>query len=103
MTTGFGLIAPRAGMAIKSNSIFTWTTAQTKSPGTNIVTVVVTNMDAFDAVNPILTATNTFMVVVKEINVAPVLPTIGTVPIPVQVASSITNTATEPNIHAVTT
>ncbi len=102
-TTGFGLISPLAGMNINSNGIFTWTPSQNQSPGTNTVTVVVTNHDGFDLVNPTLTATNTFTVVVKEINVAPSLPAIGTQIINEQVQLTVTDTATETNIHAITT
>ena len=58
VTTGYSLISPLAGMNIDSNGVFTWTPSQSESPGTNTVTVVVTNSDAFDTVNPVLTATN---------------------------------------------
>ena len=100
-TTGYALISPQTGMSISGTGIFTWTPGQTQSPGSYTVTVVATNSDPLDTVNPILTATNTFTVVVNEVNVAPVLPTqtnrlvFGGTPL------QITNTATESNIHAV--
>jgi len=103
VTTGYGLISPLAGMSISTNGIFTWTPAQTQSPGTNTITVVATNSDTYDTVNPVLTATNTFTVVVKEINIAPTLPVIGTQTIAANSLLTVTNTATEPNIHATTT
>jgi len=68
---GYGLISPPAGMTINANGIITWTPAQNQSPSTNTITTVVTNSDAFDLVNPRLTATNNFTVIVKEVNVAP--------------------------------
>ena len=103
VTTGFGLVGPLSGMNISSNGIFTWTPSQTQSPGSYTVTVVATNKDSFDVVNPILTATNTFSVTVKEINVAPVLPTITNQIVNELVPLTVIDTATEPNIHAVTT
>ena len=60
ITTGYGLIGPLSGMTISSNGIFTWTPGQTQSPGNYTVTVVVTNSDTNDTVNPVLTATNSF-------------------------------------------
>ena len=74
VTTGYTLVNPLSGMNIDSNGIFTWTPQQSQSHSTNIVTVVVANSNAFDTVNPVLTATNSFTVIVTESNVAPVLP-----------------------------
>jgi hypothetical protein len=101
-TSGWGLINPFPGMSITAGGIFTWTPSQNQSPSTNTVTVVVTNNDVFDLVNPTLTATNTFTVVVKEVNQPPVLPAIPLQSVAVGGAINITNTATEPNIHATT-
>ena len=103
VTTGYSLVSPLTGMNISTNGIFTWTPDQTQSPSTNTVTMVVTNKDSFDTVNPILTATNTFTVIVKEVNIAPALPVISTQTVNEQTLLTVTNTATEPNIHAVTT
>jgi hypothetical protein len=102
VTLGYGLISPLPGMSIDTNGIFTWTPNQSQSPGTNIVTVTVTNYDGNDPVNPMLSATNTFTVIVKEVNIAPVLPVIGTQTIAAQSLLTVTNTATEANIHATT-
>ena len=76
-TLGYALVNPPAGATISTNGIITWTPSQTQSPGTNMITTVVTNSDPFDLVNPHLSATNSFTVVVKEVNVAPVLPVIA--------------------------
>ena len=102
VTTGFGLISPLTGMNINSNGVFTWTPLQTQSPGTYTVTVVATNNDSLDLINPVLTATNTFSVAVKEINVAPQLPNIGLQTVTEQTLLTVVGTATETNIHAVT-
>ena len=102
-TTGYTLVSPLSGMNIDSNGIFTWTPQQNQSPGTNIVTVVAANTNAFDTVNPVLTATNSFTVVVQEVNQAPVPPVIGQQTVSELNLLTVTNTATEPNIHSTTT
>ncbi len=76
-TLGYTLVNPPAGVIINPNGIITWTPSQAESPSTNTLTTVVTNTDPFDPVNPHLSATNSFTVVVKEVNVAPVLPVIA--------------------------
>jgi len=100
--TGYTLVAPQSGMNVSSNGIFTWTPQQTQSPGNYTVTVVVGNTNAFDTNNPVLTTTNSFTVAVKEVNVAPVLPVISQQTVVAQTSLTVTNTASEPNIHAVT-
>jgi hypothetical protein len=99
---GYGLVNPPAGMSISANGIITWTPAQNQSPSTNTITTVVTNSDAFDLVNPRLTATNSFTVIVREVNVAPVLPVVSTQTVSALTLLTVINTATEPNIHATT-
>ncbi len=57
------------GAAINStNGVFTWTPTEAQGPGTNTITIRVT-----DNGSPSLTATQTFMVTVNEVNDAPVL------------------------------
>ncbi len=101
--TGYGLVNPPAGMSINSSGVITWTPSQTQSPGTNTITTVVTNHNPYDLINPQLTATNTFTVVVKEVNVAPTLSAIPIQTLNELTLLSVTNTATEPNIHSATT
>jgi hypothetical protein len=67
------------------------------------LTSVATNSNPYDLINPHLATTNSFMVIVREVNVPPILTAI-----PAQVANqaylfTVTNTATEPNIHSLTT
>jgi hypothetical protein len=100
--TGYGLVSPPTNMVINASGIITWTPAQAQSTSTNLITTIVTNSDAFDLANPQLTSTNTFTVIVREVNVAPVLPVISTQTIVLLKPFSITNGATEPNIHSVT-
>jgi len=65
----FNLVGPPAGAAIDSmTGIFTWMPAEEQGPGTNTITVVVN-----DNGSPSMSATQTFMVTVREVNVAPVL------------------------------
>ena len=99
-TLGYTLLTAPSGASISANGIIAWTPAQTQSPSTNLITTVVTNSNPFDLANPHLNATNTFTVVVKEVNVAPVLPTIGVQTVNELTLFTVTNTATEPNPHS---
>src|SRR5208283_5598233 len=82
------------------SGIITWTPSQTQSPGTNTLTTVVTNPDAYHLLNPHLSATNSFTVVVREVNVAPVLSVIPDQTVNELTLLTVTNTASETNIHA---
>jgi hypothetical protein len=101
-TIGYGLLSAPAGMTINTNGIVTWTPTQSQSPSTNTVTTVVTNSNPYDALNPQLTATNSFTVIVNEVNMAPVLGVIPTQTVNELTLLRVTNSATEPNIHSVT-
>ena len=103
VTTGFGLMNPLPGMNVDTNGVFTWTPSQTQSPGTNLVSVIVTNSDNLDTVNPTLMTTNTFTVVVKEVNQPPTLPVVGAQTVSEQLQLTVVDTAAETNIHSVTT
>jgi hypothetical protein len=103
VTAGYGLINPPAGASIDASGIITWTPSQTQSPSTNVITTVVTNNNPFDLVNPQLTATNSFTVVVREVNVAPVLPAQANRTIDELTLLTVINTAMEPNVHSTTT
>ena len=61
---------------------------------------MVTNTDPYDLVNPHLSATNSFTVVVREVNVAPVLPVIPDQTVNELTLLTVTNTATNANIHS---
>jgi hypothetical protein len=103
VSADYGLINPPAGATIDTNGIITWTPSQNQSPGTNVITTVVTNSNPYDTVNPMLTATNSFTVVVNEVNTAPILPAQNSTNINELATLVVTNTAAEPNIHSVTT
>jgi transposase-like protein len=99
-TLGYELVNPPVGAAIDASGIITWTPSQIQSPGTNTITTVVTNTDPHDLINPHLSATNSFTVVVREVNVAPVLPVIAKQTINELTLLTVTNTASEADIHA---
>jgi hypothetical protein len=99
--TGYRLVSPPNSMVINASGVITWTPAQTQSPGTNLITTVVTNSNPYDAVNPSLTSTNTFTVIVKEVNIAPTLPVILTRTVFALTQLTVVNTATGTNLHAV--
>jgi hypothetical protein len=101
--TGYTLINAPAGVAISPGGVITWTPAQNQSPGTNLITTVVANHNPFDLVNPQLTATNTFTIIVQEVNQAPVLPLMGPQTLYAQTTLTVTNTAVETNVHATVT
>jgi hypothetical protein len=96
----YTLVGALSGMGISGNGIITWTPAQAQSPSTNLVTTVVTATDVFDPTHPTLSATNSFTVVVKEVNVAPTLPVIATQMVNELKLLTVTNTAVDSNIHA---
>jgi hypothetical protein len=65
----FSLISPPAGMAIDPGSgAITWAPDESQGPSINTITVVVT-----DDGSPSLSATNSFVVTVNEVNTAPLL------------------------------
>jgi hypothetical protein len=86
-------------MAVSSStSVFTWPQQQINSPSTYIVSVAVTD----NGTTP-LSATNTYTVSVREVNVPPSLPTISTEIVNELTLLTVTNTATNANIHSTIT
>ncbi|HTY87054.1 MAG TPA: lamin tail domain-containing protein, partial [Candidatus Acidoferrum sp.] len=83
--------------AISTNGIITWTPDQSQSPGTNLLTMVVTDNGL-----PPLSVTNSFYVIVREVNLAPVLGVIADQFAYELTRLTVTNAATEPNIHSIT-
>src|SRR5436190_929947 len=92
---GYQLIDPPIGAIIDDNGVINWTPSEEQAPSTNVIMTIVSAIGV-----PSLNATNSFTVVVNEVNVTPVLPLI-----PLQVVNEltllvVTNTAIESNIHA---
>jgi hypothetical protein len=98
--TGYTLISPPTGASISASGIITWTPSQTQSPSTNTFTTVVTNSNPYDLINPWLTATNSFTVIVREVNAAPSLTVIPNQTVNVLTLMTVTNAATNANIHS---
>jgi hypothetical protein len=95
-TLTYSLVAGTNGVVFNpTTGILTWTPQQTNSPSTNIFAVAV-----IDNGTPALSATNTLTVIVKEVNLPPVLGVIPTQTITLLQLFKITNAATEPNIHS---
>jgi hypothetical protein len=89
----YELITAPAGATINSNGVISWTPTETQGPTTNTFTAVVT-----DSGNPPLSATNSFSVVVNEINSAPVLPVQTNRTINGLATLIVTNTATDADL-----
>ncbi len=70
-TVGYTLVNPPAGASINANGIITWTPGLPQGPGTNLITTVVTNFNPYDLLNPSLSATNSFTVIVFALTLAP--------------------------------
>src|SRR6185503_12991449 len=68
-TLSFSLLSPPAGMSLDANSgVLSWTPTEAQSPSTNLITVKVSDNGL-----PALSHTNSFTVIVSEVNRAPVL------------------------------
>jgi hypothetical protein len=87
------LVNPPTGAEIDTNGIITWTPADAQGPGTNLITTVVTDNGI-----PPLSATNSFTVVVTELNTAPALPSLPDVTIAERTLLTVTNTATDSDL-----
>lgn len=64
----YALLQAPAGMSVLPDGLVSWTPAEADGPGTNLVTVVVTDNGV-----PPLSATNSFRVAVREVNSPPIL------------------------------
>jgi hypothetical protein len=94
-TLYYSLANAPAGAAIDANGIITWTPSEAQGPTTNTITTIVT-----DSGFAPLSATNSFIVTVTEINSAPVLPTQNNRTIAELTALTVVNTATDSDIPA---
>lgn len=82
------LVDPPSGATISTNGVITWTPAEAQGPSTNTLTTVVTDDGG-------LSATNSFTVIVTEVNAEPVLPAQTNVIVAELALLSVTNTATD--------
>lgn len=86
----YALVNPPLGATISTNGIITWVPGEDQGPGTNVLITVVTD----DGV-PHLSATNSFTVVINEINMAPTLPTVADMTVLPLTLLTVTNTAAD--------
>src|SRR5439155_1085421 len=86
----FALVSGPTGLTVSSGGAIAWTPTEAQGPSTNTVTVRV-----FDDGTPSMSATNSFQVIVTEVNTAPNLTVPGTQTIAAQTALSVTATATD--------
>src|ERR1041385_4386526 len=97
-TLTFALLTAPAGMSIDGSSgAITWTPGESQGPSTNLVIVRVS-----DNGSPSLSATNSFKVVVSEVNLAPVLTVPADQIIAEQTTLNVSATATDADIPAKT-
>jgi hypothetical protein len=91
----YALLNPPAGAHIDANGVITWTPTEAQGPGTYVITTVVTDTNAFAVNANQMSATNSFSVVVNEINVSPTLPVIGPQTVNELTKLTVTNTASD--------
>jgi len=91
-TLTYQLISPPSGATITTNGVITWTPTEAQGPVTNSLTSVVSD--------GVLSATNSFSVIVTEANAAPVLPTQTNRTIAELTPLTVTNTATDSDLPA---
>src|SRR4029078_10314082 len=89
----YTLLAAPTNAIISTNGVISWIPTEAQGPSTNTFTTVVTD----DGVPP-LSATNSFQVVVTEINSAPVLPVQTNYTIAEFTTLTVTNTATDSDL-----
>src|SRR5262249_16330686 len=65
----YELLDAPLGAAIDTNGVISWTPTEAQGPSTNTITTIV-----IDDGNPQLSATNSFIVIVDELNIPPLLP-----------------------------
>ena len=92
----FSLAGAPSNAAVNATSgVFTWTPTEAQGPGTNMMSVIVTDNGV-----PSLSATQTFTVFVLETNSAPTLAVIGDRVVHAGTRIQFTNTATDSDLPA---
>src|SRR5205823_617779 len=95
-TLTFGLVSAPTGVLLDSDDrVLTWTPTEAQAPSSNLITVRVTDNGA-----PPISATHSFIVVVREVNSAPVLMVPADQTINELSALVVTNTASDADLPA---
>jgi hypothetical protein len=89
----YSLVNPPDGASISSDGVVTWTPSELQGPGAATITTIATDNNA-----PPLKATNSFLVVVNEVNTPPVLPIQPDLRVAGITPIIVTNTATDSDI-----
>ena len=69
----FALVSGPAGLTVSSVGLVNWTPAEDQGPGTNTVTLSVTDTNPISVNATSLSVTSSFQIVVNEVNAAPVI------------------------------
>lgn len=91
----YQLVNPPPGADISANGVITWAPGELQGPGTNVITTVVS-----DNGTPPLSITNSFTVIVNEVNLPPILPPQSNHVVLGQTMLVVTNSATDPDLPA---
>jgi len=91
----YALLSAPANATIDANGIISWTPSEAQGPSTNLFITAATNSGA-----PSLYSTNSFTVVVTEVNSAPVLPATTNYTIAELTLLTVTNTASDADLPA---
>src|SRR4030095_11720236 len=94
-TLSFALVSGPTGLTVSAAGIIAWTPTEAQGPSTNTVTVRV-----FDNGSPSISVTNSFQVIVTEVNSAPILTVPSTQTIAEQTALNVNVTATDSDLPA---
>jgi len=94
----YQLVNPPTGLVINANGVISWTPTETQGPSTNVIVTIVTDHNpwAFNAQQ--LTATNSFTVVVNEVNAKPVLQPVTDTSIHYGLPIAVQAVATDPDV-----
>jgi hypothetical protein len=93
VSLSYALLNAPANVAISTNGVITWATTEAQGPSTNVITTVVTDNGV-----PPASATNSFTVVVNELNQPPTLPFQSNRTLTGRQPLVVTNTASDPDV-----
>ena len=96
----FALVSGPSGLTVSTNGAISWMPTELQGPSTNTVFISVTDTNAAAVNATSLSTTNSFQIIVNEVNVAPVLFLPPNTNINEQVAYSATATATDADFPA---
>src|SRR6185369_2755541 len=91
-TLTYSLVNPPSGVSINGSGLITWTPTEAQGPSTNTITGVVNDGT--------VSVTNSFVVVVTEVNTLPVLPSISQQTVAEGSLLSVSDAATDSDLPA---